>query len=90
MQARREIGALPATSSVEHEQRGLAYASQFRRKQLHQFEPWPGQYTIKHIVRNPRSGILIASKFSALCYNTLKSNLTVFAGGHRGGESSVS
>ncbi|KAL4915773.1 hypothetical protein BDW62DRAFT_120209 [Aspergillus aurantiobrunneus] len=61
MQAQREVGALPAPSSVEHEQRGLAYASQFRRKQLHQFEPWPDQYTIKHILRNPRSGILIAS-----------------------------
>ncbi|KAL5052109.1 hypothetical protein BDW71DRAFT_5381 [Aspergillus fruticulosus] len=61
IQAQREVGALPVSRLVEHERRGLAYASQFRRKQLHQFEPWPDQYTIKHVVRNPRSGILIAS-----------------------------
>ncbi|KAL4802752.1 hypothetical protein BDV18DRAFT_60752 [Aspergillus unguis] len=61
LQAKREVGAFPVTRAVEQEQRGLAYASQLRRKQLHQFEPWPDQYTIKHIVRNPRSGILIAS-----------------------------
>ncbi|KAL4999255.1 hypothetical protein BDV10DRAFT_184420 [Aspergillus recurvatus] len=61
IQAQREVGSLPVSSLVEHEQRGLAYASQLRRKQLHQFEPWPDQYTIKHVVRNPRSGILIAS-----------------------------
>ncbi|KAL4872730.1 hypothetical protein BDV12DRAFT_161426 [Aspergillus spectabilis] len=61
MQAQREVGAFPAPRPVEHEQVGLAYASQFRRNQLHQFEPWPDQYTIKQIVRNPRSGILIAS-----------------------------
>ncbi|KAL4797434.1 hypothetical protein BDV19DRAFT_45464 [Aspergillus venezuelensis] len=61
IQAQREVGAIPNPRSVEHEQRGLAYASQFRRKELHQFEPWPDQYTIKHVVRNPKSGILIAS-----------------------------
>ncbi|KAL4821542.1 hypothetical protein BDW67DRAFT_150994 [Aspergillus spinulosporus] len=61
IQAQREVGALPVSRFVEQEQRGLAYASQFRRKQLHQFEPWPDQYTIKHVVRNSRSGILIAS-----------------------------
>ncbi|KAL4979405.1 hypothetical protein BDW66DRAFT_102319 [Aspergillus desertorum] len=61
IQAQREVGALPVSRLVDHEQRGLAFASQFRRKQLHQFEPWPDQYTIKQVVRNPRSGILIAS-----------------------------
>ncbi|KAL3439016.1 hypothetical protein BDV09DRAFT_157928 [Aspergillus tetrazonus] len=61
IQAQREVGALPVSRLVEQEQRGLAYASQFQRKQLHQFEPWPDQYTIKHVVRNSRSGILIAS-----------------------------
>ncbi|KAL2821744.1 WD40-repeat-containing domain protein [Aspergillus cavernicola] len=60
-QVQREIGVISTPRSVEHERRGLGYASQFRRDQLHQFEPWPDQYTIKHIVRNPRSGILIAS-----------------------------
>ncbi|KAL4929257.1 uncharacterized protein BDV17DRAFT_262203 [Aspergillus undulatus] len=61
MQVQREVGAFPKPGSIEHEQRGLAYASQLRRKELHQFEPWPDQYTVKHVVRNPRSGILIAS-----------------------------
>ncbi|KAL4776873.1 hypothetical protein BDW60DRAFT_213465 [Aspergillus nidulans var. acristatus] len=61
IQVQREVGSLPVSRLVEQEQRGLAYASQFRRKQLHQFEPWPDQYTIKHVVRNSRSGILIAS-----------------------------
>ncbi|KAF7173522.1 hypothetical protein CNMCM5623_005754 [Aspergillus felis] len=28
---------------------------------LHRFEPWPSDYTIKHVLRNNRSGILIAS-----------------------------
>ncbi|KAI9372006.1 hypothetical protein BJX61DRAFT_534342 [Aspergillus egyptiacus] len=60
-QVQRELGTILVPRSVENEQRGLAYASQFRRNQLHQFEPWPDQYTIKHIVRNPKSGILIAS-----------------------------
>jgi hypothetical protein len=61
IQVQREVGSLPVSRLVEQEQRGLAYASHFRRKQLHQFEPWPDQYTIKHVVRNSRSGILIAS-----------------------------
>ncbi|PTU23463.1 hypothetical protein P175DRAFT_0515337 [Aspergillus ochraceoroseus IBT 24754] len=61
IQAYREVGTLPMPRCVEHERRGLAYASQLFRNQLHQFEPWPDQYTIKHILRNPRSGILIAS-----------------------------
>ncbi|KAL2812079.1 hypothetical protein BJX63DRAFT_262354 [Aspergillus granulosus] len=61
IQAQREIGAGPLSRSLNHEQQGLAYASQLCRTQLHEFEPWPDQYTIKHVVRNPRSGILIAS-----------------------------
>ncbi|KAL3481124.1 hypothetical protein BJX99DRAFT_253784 [Aspergillus californicus] len=59
--AQREVGAHFMSRDIELEQRGLGYASQLHRNQLHQFEPWPDQYTIKHIVRNPRSGILIAS-----------------------------
>ncbi|KAL2853049.1 WD40-repeat-containing domain protein [Aspergillus pseudodeflectus] len=60
-QIQRETGVLPSSRSLDHEQQGLAYASQLCRAQLHEFEPWPDQYTIKHVVRNPRSGILIAS-----------------------------
>ncbi|KAL2868701.1 uncharacterized protein BJX67DRAFT_34095 [Aspergillus lucknowensis] len=59
--AQREVGAPPTSASREHERTGLAYASQFHRNRLHEFEPWPDQYTIKHVVRNPRSGILVAS-----------------------------
>ncbi|KAL3461095.1 hypothetical protein BJX64DRAFT_171446 [Aspergillus heterothallicus] len=61
IQIGREIGAASSSRSLHYEQQGLAYASQLCRTQLHEFEPWPDQYTIKHVVRNPRSGILIAS-----------------------------
>ncbi|KAG2412015.1 hypothetical protein HFD88_009571 [Aspergillus terreus] len=57
----QEIGALNISKSVRQEQRGLLYASQVRRSRLHQFEPWPNDYTIKQVLRNKRSGILIAS-----------------------------
>ncbi|KAL4890534.1 hypothetical protein BDV59DRAFT_90872 [Aspergillus ambiguus] len=57
----REAGALHLSKSVRQEQRGLLYASQVCRSRLHQFEPWPDDYTIKHVLRNKRSGILIAS-----------------------------
>ncbi|OJZ92488.1 hypothetical protein ASPFODRAFT_262558 [Aspergillus luchuensis CBS 106.47] len=57
----REIGSELVSSSIRQEQRSVIYASQLRRNQLHQFEPWPDEYTIKHVLRNKRSGILIAS-----------------------------
>ncbi|KAJ5211536.1 uncharacterized protein N7498_003182, partial [Penicillium cinerascens] len=58
--ADREIGSrLPA--SARHDQQARVYASQLWKKKLHQFEPWPKDYSIRHVVRNPRSGILIAS-----------------------------
>ncbi|CAK43735.1 uncharacterized protein An01g05680 [Aspergillus niger] len=57
----REIGSEVVSSSIRQEQRSLICASQLRRNQLHQFEPWPDEYTIKHVLRNKRSGILIAS-----------------------------
>ncbi|KAM0088785.1 hypothetical protein ACP6JD_007890 [Aspergillus fumigatus] len=59
----REIGAQPISKPLRQEQQGLTYASQISRKQLHRFEPWPSDYTIKHVLRNNRSGILIASEF---------------------------
>ncbi|KAH8431885.1 uncharacterized protein LDX57_009535 [Aspergillus melleus] len=57
----REVEGRPVSKSVRQEQRGLLYANQFRRNQLHQFEPWPDDYSIKHVLRNKRSGILVAS-----------------------------
>ncbi|KAH1955857.1 hypothetical protein KXV37_006723 [Aspergillus fumigatus] len=57
----REIGAQPISKPLRQEQQGLTYASQISRKQLHRFEPWPSDYTIKHVLRNNSSGILIAS-----------------------------
>ena len=55
-----EIGShLP--KNVKREHHGLAYFSQIRGKQLHRFEPWPDEYSIKHVLRHNRSGILIAS-----------------------------
>ncbi|KAJ1714877.1 hypothetical protein NYO67_3011 [Aspergillus flavus] len=59
--AEREIGTQLVTKSSRQDQRGLLYASQIRRNQLHQFEPWPDEYSIKHVLRNQRSGILVAS-----------------------------
>jgi hypothetical protein len=89
-QIQRETGVLPTSRSLDHEQQGLAYASLLYRAQLHEFEPWPDQYTIKHVVRNPRSGILIASECSAMQIPICRTRLINIAGGHRGGESSVS
>lgn len=57
----REIGAQPISKPLRQEQQGLTYASQISRKQLHLLEPWPSDYTIKHVLRNNSSGILIAS-----------------------------
>ncbi|PYH99965.1 hypothetical protein BO71DRAFT_86590 [Aspergillus ellipticus CBS 707.79] len=57
----REIGSQHVSTSIRQEQRSSIYASQFHRNQLHQFEPWPDEYSIKHVLRNKRSGILIAS-----------------------------
>ncbi|KAB8074189.1 hypothetical protein BDV29DRAFT_174128 [Aspergillus leporis] len=59
--AERELGTQYITKSVRQEQCGLLYAGQFHRNQLHQFEPWPDEYSIKHVLRNQRSGILVAS-----------------------------
>ncbi|PKY04760.1 hypothetical protein P168DRAFT_310312 [Aspergillus campestris IBT 28561] len=58
----RELGYQPSSNGFRLEQRGLIYASQFRRNRVHQFEPWPDdEYSIKHLLRNRRSGVLIAS-----------------------------
>lgn len=62
----REIGTRCISKSARQEQQGLIYASQVRRKELHRFEPWPDEYSIRQVLRNQRSGILIASESSIL------------------------
>ncbi|KAI9931507.1 hypothetical protein MW887_010082 [Aspergillus wentii] len=59
----REIGTRCISKSARQEQQGLIYASQVRRKELHRFEPWPDEYSIRQVLRNQRSGILIASGY---------------------------
>ncbi|RAK74846.1 uncharacterized protein BO72DRAFT_190300 [Aspergillus fijiensis CBS 313.89] len=61
LDVQREIGALRLPTTVRRERSARAYTSQLRRNQLHQFEAWPDEYSIKHVLRNKRSGILIAS-----------------------------
>ncbi|KAJ5787071.1 hypothetical protein N7457_002061 [Penicillium paradoxum] len=56
----REIGGLGFSSSARQQQTRIQ-ASQLRRRELHRFEPWPNSYSIRHVLRNPRSGTLIAS-----------------------------
>lgn len=58
----REVGAV-ATSGGRQEQQARIQASQLHREELHRFEPWPNSYSIRHVLRNPRSGTLIASEF---------------------------
>lgn len=58
----REIGGLTFSSSARQEQQTRIQASQLRRTELHRFEPWPNSYSIRHVLRNPRSGTLIASE----------------------------
>lgn len=55
-----EIGSQRCSASARQEQHASIYASQLKRKKLHRFEPWPNDYYIKHLIRNPHSGILIA------------------------------
>jgi len=61
----REIGSRILPLYLQQEKQARIYVSQLHRKKLHQFEPWP-DYSIQHVLRNPRSGILIASKY--LCH----------------------
>ncbi|KAJ5385897.1 hypothetical protein N7509_008438 [Penicillium cosmopolitanum] len=56
----REIGSRLLPPAHQHEKQARIYVSQFHRKTLHRFEPWP-DYSIRQVLRNPRSGILIAS-----------------------------
>ncbi|KAJ5502515.1 hypothetical protein N7463_005389 [Penicillium fimorum] len=56
----REIGALIFSPNAKQEQQARIQASQLHRGELHRFEPWPNSYSIRHVLRNPRSGTLIA------------------------------
>ncbi|KGO75103.1 hypothetical protein PITC_069730 [Penicillium italicum] len=57
----REIGAVESSTRARQEQQARIQASQLYRGELHRFEPWPNAYSIRHVLRNPRSGTLIAS-----------------------------
>ncbi|KAJ5101229.1 hypothetical protein NUU61_003451 [Penicillium alfredii] len=67
----QELGLHALSPGAREEQRVRTYANQLHRKRLHKFDPWPDGFLIRHILRTPESGILIA-------------------GGHYGGESSLS
>jgi hypothetical protein len=58
----REIGVI-VSSRARQEQQARIQASQLHRGELHRFEPWPNSYSIRHVLRNPRSGTLIAGEF---------------------------
>ncbi|KAJ5892197.1 uncharacterized protein N7473_008425 [Penicillium subrubescens] len=57
----REIGARRVSSSELQDRQASVHVSQLRCKRLHDFEPWPGPWNIRHVLRSPRSGILITS-----------------------------
>ncbi|KAF4766388.1 hypothetical protein HAV15_010998 [Penicillium sp. str.  len=57
----REVGAVETSFRARQEQQARIQASQLHRGELHRFEPWPNSYSIRHVLRNPRSGTLIAS-----------------------------
>lgn len=57
----REIGVI-VSSRARQEQQARIQASQLHRGELHRFEPWPNSYSIRHVLRNPRSGTLIAGE----------------------------
>ncbi|OJJ47948.1 hypothetical protein ASPZODRAFT_131562 [Penicilliopsis zonata CBS 506.65] len=59
----REVGAQNVSRGIRLERQGLIYANRMRRKELHRFEPWPDHYSVRHVLRNNRSGILIASGY---------------------------
>jgi hypothetical protein len=58
----REIGVI-VSARARQEQQARIQASQLHRGELHRFEPWPNSYSIRHVLRNPRSGTLIAGEF---------------------------
>lgn len=68
----RELGSRSLSSAMMQERQARVYVSQLKRRKLHAFEPWPGPFNIRHVLRNPRSGALITSmwdlEFSVLFY----------------------
>lgn len=71
----REIGAVESSSRARQEQQARIQASQLHRGELHRFEPWPNAYSIRHVLRNPRSGTLIASEFHWLLLSRYVANM---------------
>lgn len=61
--SRELLGTQQISQAARREQQGLVYTSQLRRRKVHRFEPWPDEYSIKHVVRSQRSGALVASGF---------------------------
>ncbi|KAJ5167724.1 uncharacterized protein N7482_003318 [Penicillium canariense] len=59
--ADREIRARASTLATLRDEQAGIYVSQLRRRKLHQFEPWPDDYSMRHVLRNPRSGALITT-----------------------------
>lgn len=60
----QEIGAQQSSKSALHERQALLCASQLRKEELHRFKPWPAEYTISQVIRNPQSGALIAGMYT--------------------------
>ncbi|EPS29627.1 hypothetical protein PDE_04577 [Penicillium oxalicum 114-2] len=71
----RELGSRSLSSAMMQERQARVYVSQLKRRKLHAFEPWPGPFNIRHVLRNPRSGALITSIWSSwkpiFCLNLL-------------------
>lgn len=61
----REIGTRLVSSSELQGRQASVYVSQLRRKRLHDFQAWPGPYNIRHVLRSPRSGVLITCTYAA-------------------------
>ncbi|CEJ56648.1 hypothetical protein PMG11_02849 [Penicillium brasilianum] len=57
----REVGTHVFSAPELQDRQASIYVSQLKRTKLHQFEPWPGPCNIRHVLRHPRSGILITS-----------------------------
>lgn len=57
----REVQAHVLSAAELQDRQASVYMSQLKRNKLHKFEPWPGNWNIRHVLRNPRSGALITS-----------------------------
>ncbi|KAJ5239415.1 hypothetical protein N7468_004034 [Penicillium chermesinum] len=58
--ADREVGSQPTSRNLRQEQYARIYVSQLGRRKVHEFKPWPDEYSIRNLIRHQDSGILIA------------------------------